>query len=169
MVTGQQDQQNQLIRNDLKLESELQRIREENLQLHQELRQEFSISLPMPTNSPSAMTYVPSTSSQPVISTMSNSSTTVPSASMNEFQTQMLSILNDTFSKLSCVISDTSNVLQDTKQALTESKSSESKVDWINFFGDVIIKSFGAGTLLLWLSFQLLLGRNCMILTLTLS
>jgi len=136
MVTGQQDLQNQLIRNDLKLESELQRIREENLQLRQELRQEFSSSLNMSTNSSSEPTIVRSTPSQPVVSTILNSNTTVPSTSMNDFQTQMLSVLNDTFSKLSSVISDTSNVLQDTKQALTDSKSPESKVDWVKFSGD---------------------------------
>lgn len=55
---------------------------------------------------------------------------------MNDFQSQMLAVLNDTFSKLSSVISDTSTVIQDTKQALTESKMSDSKMDWIKFSGN---------------------------------
>jgi flagellar biosynthesis/type III secretory pathway chaperone len=48
----------------------------------------------------------------------------------------MLSVLNDTFSKLSSVISDTTTILQDTKQALNDSKLSDSKMDWIKFAGD---------------------------------
>jgi len=52
------------------------------------------------------------------------------------FKLKMLSVLNDTFSKLSSVISDTSTILQDTKQALNDSKLSDSKMDWIKFAGD---------------------------------
>jgi hypothetical protein len=53
-----------------------------------------------------------------------------------DFQTQMLAVLNDTFSKLSSVISDTSSILQDTKSAISESKSSEAKTEWMKFSGD---------------------------------
>jgi hypothetical protein len=40
-----------------------------------------------------------------------------------DFQSQMLTVLNDTFAKLLSVISVTSTMLQDTKTALIDSKS----------------------------------------------
>jgi len=134
MVSGQQDLQNQLIRNDLKLEAELQRVRDDNEKFRQELRQEFITSIGAVT-SPINNSVLP-TSSPP------SSSVNITSPSPNfvsqsaDFQTQMLAILNDTFSKLSSVISDTSNVLHDTKQALSDSKSSDAKLEWIKFSGD---------------------------------
>jgi hypothetical protein len=96
----------------------LQQVRDENAKLHHELHQEFSATLGQP--------FV--TTNTPVTSSATGSS--------SNFQTQMLTILNDTFSKLSSVISDTSSVLQDTKQALSGTKSSDSKVEWIKFSGD---------------------------------
>jgi hypothetical protein len=48
----------------------------------------------------------------------------------------MLTVLNDTFAKLSSVISDTSTMLQDTKTALIDSKSLEPKTEWSKFSGD---------------------------------
>jgi hypothetical protein len=45
MLAGHQDLQNQQIHHDLKLEIELQRVRDENAKLRHELRQEFSATL----------------------------------------------------------------------------------------------------------------------------
>ena len=53
-----------------------------------------------------------------------------------DFQMQMLAVLNNTFSQLSTVISDTSSVLKDAKIAMTESKSSDAKSEWMKFSGD---------------------------------
>jgi len=75
-----------------------------------------------------------SSNTTPVIQTSAPPS--MNSASTPDFQTQMLAVLNDTFSKLSSVISDTSSVLQDTKQVLHDNKSSDSKMEWIKFSGD---------------------------------
>ena len=135
MVTGHQELQSQLIRNDLKLESELQRVREENMQLCQDLRQEFRSSMsqvPVISTSPSVIPE--STTTTHMIQNSTNISPT--STSTPDFQAQMLAVLNDTFSKLSSVISNTSTVLQDAKQVLHDNKSSDSKLDWIKFLGD---------------------------------
>jgi hypothetical protein len=135
MVTGHQELQSQLIRNDLKLETELQRVREENMQLCQDLRREFRSSMsqvPVISTSPSVIPE--STTTTHVIQNSFNISPT--STSTPDFQAQMLAVLNDTFSKLSSVISDTSTVLQDTKQVLHDNKSSDSKLDWIKFSGN---------------------------------
>jgi len=133
MVSGQQDLQNQLIRNDLKLEAELQRVRDDNEKFRQELRQEFITSIgdvTSPINNSVLPTSSPPSSSVNITSSSPNISQSA------DFQTQMLAVLNDTFSKLSSVISDTSNVLHDTKQALSDSKSSDAKLEWIKFSGD---------------------------------
>ncbi len=66
MVVGQQDLQNQLIHNDLKLQTELQRVLEENEKFKQEIRAELQGNSSQPnisghTSSPS----VPMTSSPP--------------------------------------------------------------------------------------------------------
>ncbi len=127
--------QNQLIHNDLKLETELQRVREENLQLRQDLRQEFVTSLSL-IQGPSTLSGVFPDSSNTTLVIQTSAPPSMNSTSTPDFQTQMLMNLNDTFSILSSVISDTSSVLQDTKQVLHDNKSSDSKMEWIKFSGD---------------------------------
>jgi hypothetical protein len=95
MATGHQELQNQLICNDLKLETELQRVREENIQLHQDLHQEFLNSMsqvPVISTSPSVIPE--STTTIHVIQNSTNISLT--STSTPDFQAQMLAVLNDT-------------------------------------------------------------------------
>jgi hypothetical protein len=86
MVAGHQDLQNQLIHNDLKLETELQRVREENAQLRQDLRQEFGsvLSNGITSSSPQVLPDV-TLSSPPVPSPSSTQPATSPS---QDFQTQ---------------------------------------------------------------------------------
>ncbi len=112
----------------------MQRVREENAQLRQDLCQELGsvLSNGITSSSPQVLPDV-TLSSPPVPSPSSTQPATSPS---QDFQTQMLSVLNDIFSKFSSVISDTSTILQDTKQALNDSKLSDSKIDWIKFVGD---------------------------------
>jgi len=94
MVSGQQDLQNQLIRNDSKLEAELQRVRDDNEKFRQELRQEFITSIgagTSPTNNSVLPTSSPPSSSVNITSSSPNISQSA------DFQTQMLAVLNDTF------------------------------------------------------------------------
>jgi len=77
-----------------------------------------------PTSTPSGFTpnppvVSPSFSAVPPIVASSSNSTT----SSNDFQTQMMVLLNETFSKLTTVISD--------------SKSADTKSDWRKFVGDM--------------------------------
>ncbi len=102
MVVGQQDLQNQLIHNDLKLQTELQRVLEENEKFKQEIRAELQGNSSQPnisghTSSPS----VPMTSSppQPVSSSPTLSGGSSSSLVPVDFQTQILAVLNDTFSQ----------------------------------------------------------------------
>jgi hypothetical protein len=63
-----------------------------------------------------------------------------------DFQAQMMLMLNDTFSKLSTVI--------------TDSKSSDAKTDWPKFSGKS--KAYEHGTLQSWLNCLFHHDRNCM-------
>jgi len=139
MVVGQQDLQNQLIRNDLKLQNELQRVMEENEKFKHEIRAElqgtsFQAAVVDPTSNHFSATS--SSSLPPVVSSAPFSGGSSSSSVPTDFQTQMLAVLNNTFSQLSTVISDTSSILLDAKSAMTESKSSKIKSDWIKFSGD---------------------------------
>jgi len=135
MVVGHQDLLSQLVRNNLHLQEELQRVREDNERFKQEICAEITSSTSPPTVVlppviPTVSTNVPVTTS---VSSMGGSTAVSNPA---DIQTQMLAVLNDTFSKLSSVISDTSSILQDTKSAISESKSSEAKTEWMKFSGD---------------------------------
>jgi len=116
MITGQQA-----------LQAELQRVCEDNEKFKQEVRAELrpvSHSVPqIPPNVSSSLGSSPVIQpSAPISSSMLGGT---PSFSVsNDFQTQMLSLLNDTFSKLTTVITDSSV------------KSSDAKSDWIKFAGD---------------------------------
>lgn len=134
IVTGHQDLQNQLLRSDMKLENELQHVRDENDRFHEELRREFGTTVVQ--SSIPVSPVVSSSVSNPTYSVVATSSSGPSSVSTSDFQTQILSVLNDTFSKLSSIISDTYSVLHDTRQALSDSKSSDSKVKCIKFSGD---------------------------------
>jgi hypothetical protein len=135
MHAGHQDLQSQLVSNNLHLQEELQRVREDNERFKQKIRAEISSSpspptVVLPPVIPNVSTSVPVTTS---VSSMGGATAVSNQA---DFQTQMLAVLNDTFSKLSSVISDTSSILQDTKSAISESKSSEAKTEWMKFSGD---------------------------------
>jgi len=134
IVTGHQDLQNQLLRSDMKLENELQHVRYENDRFREELRREFGTTVVQ--SSIPVSPVVSSSVSNPTYSVVATSSSGPSSVSTSDFQTQILSVLNSTFSKLSSIISDTYSVLHDTRQALSDSKSSDSKVKWIKFSGD---------------------------------
>ncbi len=116
MITGQQA-----------LQAELQRVCEDNEKFKQEVRAELrpvSHSVPqIPPNVSSSLGSSPVIQpSAPISSSMLGG---IPSSSIsNDFQTQMLSLLNDTFSKLTTVITDSSV------------KSPDAKSDWIKFAGD---------------------------------
>jgi len=116
MITGQQA-----------LQEELQRVREDNEKIKQEVRAELrTVSPSVPQIAPNVSSSLGSSpviqQSGPISSSMLGG---IPSSSVsNDFQTQMISLLNDTFSKLTTVITDSSV------------KSSDTKSDWIKFAGD---------------------------------
>ncbi len=112
MVVGQQDLQNQLLSSNQSLQAELQKVRDENEKFKQEMRAEFKNSSPVV---PTTTTVVDSTTSVSAPLSVSSSNSSM------DFQSQMLAVLNETFSKLSSVIGD---------------KSSETKSDWMKFSGD---------------------------------
>ena len=112
MVVGQQDLQNQLLSSNQSLQAELQKVRDENEKFKQEMRAEFQNSSPVV---PTTTTVVDSTTSVSAPLSVSSSNSSM------DFQSQMLAVLNETFSKLSSVIGD---------------KSSETKSDWMKFSGD---------------------------------
>jgi hypothetical protein len=124
MVIGQQDLQNQLIRNDLKLQNELQRVMEENEKFKHEIRAELQgTSFQAATVDPTSNHFSATSSSSlpPVVSSAPLSGRSSSSSVPTDFQTQMLAVLNNTFSQLSTVISNTSSILLDAKSAMTES------------------------------------------------
>lgn len=135
MVVGHQDLQNQLLSTNMQLTGELQKVQEEHKKFKQEIHAEMISSSSLP--------YIPGPSMPTVTTTIPSSVTQSTSmggkssgSNSTEFQTQMLSVLNDTFAKLSSVISDTSTILQDTKTAISDSKSSDVKTEWAKFAGE---------------------------------
>jgi hypothetical protein len=129
MMATYQDLQDQLIRNDLKLTTELHRVVQSNDAFKQEICREWQSI--QNTTIPSTSSTIPNTTnvsppstaaavSPQVISSLSTT-TTIPNSSNNDFQSQMLLLLNETFSKLSTVIMD---------------MKSESKAEWPKFSGD---------------------------------
>ena len=135
MVVGHQDLQSQLISHNLHLREELQKVKEENEKFRQEIRAELSSTTStQPVVSSSVIPTV--STSVPIVNQVLPTGGTSSSYNSADFQQQMLTVLNDTFSKLSTVISDTSSILQDTKSAISESKSSEAKTEWTKFSGD---------------------------------
>jgi len=115
MVVGQQDLQNQLVNSNQSLMAELQKVREENEKFKQEIRAKLQSSSPLPTIQASVVSSSTSVSAPLPVATVPLGTSAV------DFQSQMLTVLNETFSKLSAVIGD---------------KSSETKSDWIKFSGD---------------------------------
>jgi hypothetical protein len=114
-VVGQQDLQNQLVNSNQSLMAELQKVREENEKFKQEIRAELQSSSPLPTIQASVVNSSTSVSAPLPVATVPSGTSAV------DFQSQMLAVFNETFSKLSAVIGD---------------KSSETKSDWMKFSGD---------------------------------
>jgi len=134
MMTNYQDLQEKLVQTELKFSQELQRLTTENRVLKQEIHSVMQNTLStsrsgdtsattilVPTQAGSASTStVPPVSasvptSSPAVSSASNSS--------NDVQLQMMTLLSEAFSKLITVIIDT--------------KTSDSKTEWLKFGGDV--------------------------------
>jgi len=135
MVVGQQDLQNQLISSSTFLKNELQKVREETKKFKLEMQAELNATS-SPVNA-HVSSVLPNVLSSPSLTTlMLSTGGNSTSSSSADFQSPMLAVLNDTFTKLSSVISDTSTILQDTKSAISDSKSSESKTEWSKFSGD---------------------------------
>jgi len=114
-------------------------VMEENEKFKHEIRAELQgTSFQAATVDPTLNHFSATSSSSlpPVVSSAPFSGGSSSSSVPTDFQTQMLAVLNNTFSQLSTVISDTSSILLDAKSAMTESKSSEIKSDWIKFSGD---------------------------------
>jgi hypothetical protein len=124
VVVGHQDLQNQLISSNQQLQTELQRVCEDNENFKREMWLELANAQgQLPTSAPvlSDVGISPASLSSPTSS--------IPSAlhgngtsSSTEFQAQMLAVLNYTCLKLSLVI-------QDTRMIISESKSLETKTD----------------------------------------
>jgi hypothetical protein len=120
-----------LISSNQQLQTELQRVREDNENFKREMRLELANAQGQSPTSTSVQSDVgislaslsPPTSSNPSAPHGNGTS------SSTELQAQMVAVLNDTFSKLSLVI-------QDTRTNISESKSSETKTDWVKFSGD---------------------------------
>jgi hypothetical protein len=100
MVVGHQDLQNQLLSSNVSLKAELEKVREENEQFKQEMRTELTRTVTSNTQSTSPRANV--ILSSPTLTTaapyMVPAST---SSSPVDFQSQMLTVLNDTFARLS--------------------------------------------------------------------
>jgi len=132
MMTNYQELQDRLLQTELKFSQDLQRIQTENATLKQDLQavlQQNSLSQATPlvsVPSPSSQGSVVLIASTPSSSTNSNIAsstvTAVSPGSSPDFQIQMLSLLQDTFSKLTTVIAD--------------SKTPETKSEWPKFSGD---------------------------------
>jgi len=124
-----QDLQCQMVQNNLKFTAELQKISQENETFRQAVTADVQRlssmmnTLPPVSVVPSTILISGSMSSPALIIPSSGASSVVPSStSPQDFQQQMLSMLNNTFSKLTTV--------------MKESKSSDSKADWPKFNGD---------------------------------
>jgi hypothetical protein len=94
MVVGHKDLQNQLLSSNQTIQAELQKVREENEKFKQEMWAELSSVSSYPTtNVPILASLVSIPSTAPVASVSTSDSSA-------DFQSQMLAVLNDTFSKL---------------------------------------------------------------------
>jgi hypothetical protein len=131
MMDTVQDLQHQLVQNDLKFTVELQKILQENETFRQNIIADVQRSSLMmnpasvvPWTSAtflgSSPSVLPSNTSSSGVSAVST--TVLPVSPPQDFQQQMLSMLNDTFSKLITV--------------MTKSKATDSKSDWPKFSGD---------------------------------
>jgi len=129
MMTNLQNLQEQMLKTDEKLMRELHLMSQENEKFKREVRAELVSSssqrpsstslsaVTAPVGSPTVV--IPSSSSH-----LSSPASVVPSNSdsVNDFQTQLLTMLNDTFCKLSTTLGET---------------KSESKSEWPKFSGDL--------------------------------
>jgi hypothetical protein len=118
MLATTQDLQDRLASTELKFTQELQRIQQENDAFRRDIRTELqaTISTASPQNisstpvintlGQSSTTLVP-----PVSNTSQNVATSTSSSSTQDFQTQMMSLLTETFSKLTTVSTDSKSDL----------------------------------------------------------
>jgi hypothetical protein len=125
MLATTQDLQDRLASTELKFTQELQRIQHENDVFRRDIRAEIqaTISNASPPNISSApvintLGQLSTTIVPPVLNISQNVATCPSSSSTPDFQTQMMSLLTETFSKLTMV-------------------STDSKSDWPKFNGDV--------------------------------
>ena len=140
MMVGHQDLQQQ----NLRLSHALQKVIADTDKFKKEIRDELTLlqsqgSLSNTSSSP--MISVPATavvqgpaSSSGMTSNMtcvplSSGSPSVTTETSTDFQTQMLNLLNQTFTQLTMVI-------HETKTIIGETKGSDSKSDWTKFSGD---------------------------------
>jgi hypothetical protein len=128
MMDTIQDLQNQLATNDLKYTAELQKLSQENETFRQnvlaEVHRANSDSNNGSTSSQvSTQPLVSSTAVPPNTTTSGLSASVSTSSSSQDFQEQMMTMMNTTFTKLTTVMS--------------EAKSTESKADWPKFAGDM--------------------------------
>ncbi len=118
MLCNYQHLQDQLT----KTANDIQRLTQENETFRSEIRRELENVLPC-SSLPAATTVVPVPSVPTLTSNPDMQSSVVSSTSPpGDFQTQMLLMLNETFSKLST--------------ALTDNKSADTKSEWPKFSGD---------------------------------
>jgi hypothetical protein len=134
MTSNYQALQEQMVQNDSRLSTDFQRVVHDNDSFKQEVRAEIDslwhlLTSPHVSSSSSSSNVLSSVPDSPPISSSSLPSTTTvnstsgfSSSSPQDFQAQMMMMLNDTFSKLSTVIVD--------------SKSVDTKSDWPKFSGD---------------------------------
>jgi hypothetical protein len=125
MLSNYQDLQNQIAQSEMKFSVELAKVTQANDTFRQEICSELSQVTSSMSVSTSATTQANSTN---VIPNTSTTSTSVPVSSPSsqisnqDFQTQMMTLLTTTFSKLTTVI---------------DSKSLDTKSEWPKFGGDM--------------------------------
>jgi len=126
MMSTIQELQTQMQQNEMKFSSELHCINQENERFRHDL-----LSIVHQNPSSGVVSSIDTTPSPVMNSSTTNQSITVPvspspavgsSGNSSDFQNQLMTMLTETFSKLTTVMSD--------------SKSSESKSDWPKFSGD---------------------------------
>jgi hypothetical protein len=130
MMTNLQNLQDQMLKTDEKLMKELQLMSQENENFKREVRAELVSSSSQRSSSCTPLSAVTAPVGSPAVvipsssSHLSSPASVVPSnsCSVTDFQTQLLTMLNDTFCKLSTTIGET---------------KSESKSEWPKFSGDL--------------------------------
>jgi hypothetical protein len=126
MMDTIQDLQQQLVQNDLKFTEEIRRLSQENETFRRTIIADLQTSQPSATTNQvvTSTSSIQNVSTPPVATPISSGllSVSQTGGSNQDFQQQMLSMLNDTFSKLTTVITDVKN---------TDSKST-----WPKFSGD---------------------------------